>query len=110
MRGANRVRGEVGVTLGGREMLLRPTFGALVAAEGEVGSLFRLLDRAGRGEVQLGEIAALMWHCRSEEAGRCAPGDGEGRAAFEGLLMAEGLLKLLDPYRALLAAVFDAGD
>ena len=101
-RAANRVRGEVGMILAGREMLLRPTFGALVAAEGEVGSLFRLLDRAGRGEVQLGEIAALMWHCRAEEGGE--------RAAFEGLLMAEGLLRLLDPYKALLAAVFDAGD
>lgn len=101
MRVANPVRGEVGLVLAGRDLLLRPTFGALVAAEGEVGSLFGLLDRAGRGDVQLSEIASLMWHCHADE--------GEGREAFEGLLMAEGLLRLLEPYRALLAAVFDAG-
>ena len=83
-------------------MVLRPTFGALVAAEAEIGSLFHLLDRAAKGRVQLAEIAALMWHCRT--------GERQARPMFEQQLLAEGLLQLIGPYKELLAAVFDGGD
>lgn len=99
---ANPLRGEVGLRLGGRETVLRPTFGALVSAEAEVGSLFQLMDRAGAGEVQFSDMAALMWHCRTSEQ--------EDRETFEQHLLAEGLLRLMGPYRELLLAVFDGGN
>jgi hypothetical protein len=60
---ANNARGEASIRVGGAEMLLRPTFVALVAAEGELGSLFALVERAAAGGLTLGEIVALFWHC-----------------------------------------------
>lgn len=97
-RGANALRGEVSLPLAGGALVLRPAFGALVAAEAELGSLFGVLERAGRGDVRLGEMAALFWHCA---------GDGAGpREAFEAALMAAGPARLLGPYRALLASIF----
>jgi hypothetical protein len=43
-------------------LLIRPTFGALVAAEEELGSLFELVERAAAGALRLSEIAALFDH------------------------------------------------
>lgn len=43
-------------------MVLRPSFGALVAAEEELGSLFTLVERAVEGRLKLQEIAALFDH------------------------------------------------
>lgn len=63
---ANGVRGEVGLTLGERDCVLRPTFQALCAAEEELGSLLSLVDRAAEGRIGLGEIAGLFWHCIAE--------------------------------------------
>ena len=99
---ANPLRGEVSLALGEREMVLRPTFGALASAEAEIGSLFQLMERAGSGEVRIAEIVTLLWHCLE-------PGH-EDRPGFEQLLLTEGLLRLLDPYRKLLLAVFDGGN
>jgi hypothetical protein len=66
---ANPVRGEAALLLGGAEVVLRPSFGALVAAEGELGPLFRLVERAAAGELSLAELVALFWHCvRDREA------------------------------------------
>jgi Phage tail tube protein, GTA-gp10 len=59
----NIVRGEASIRVGGAELLLRPSFAALVAAEGELGSLFALVERAAAGRLMLGEIVALFWHC-----------------------------------------------
>lgn len=98
MSEANPVRGEVPLVLDGVEFRLRPSFSALIAAEGEVGSLFRLLERAGAGDVRLAEIGALFWHCL---CGR--PCD---RAGFEARVLAAGPVAMLQPYRALLAAIF----
>lgn len=100
MSSANPVRGEVRLVLGSAAFRLRPTFSALVAAEAEVGSLFRLLERAGTGDVRLSEMGALFWHCLSER--NCE------RAAFEEQVLAAGPAALLTPYRALLAAIFGA--
>lgn len=44
-------------------MVLRPSFAALVAAEGELGPLFALVERAAEGRLGLGEMVALFWHC-----------------------------------------------
>ena len=61
---ANAMRGEAAIHVNGREVLLRPTFAALVRAEEELGSLFALVERAGQGELLLSEIAALFWFCQ----------------------------------------------
>lgn len=63
MSGANPVRGEAALRVGGAELVLRPSFQALVAAEGELGSLFALVEKAAEDGLSLGEIAALFWHC-----------------------------------------------
>ena len=46
----------------GEVLVLRPTFGALVAAEEELGSLFELVERAAEGALKLHQIAALFDH------------------------------------------------
>jgi hypothetical protein len=63
---ANQMRGEASLSCGGTELVLRPSFQALVAAEGELGSLFALVERAAEGRLLLGEVAALFWHCVAE--------------------------------------------
>ena len=95
---ANPLRGEVALVLGEEALLLRPSFSALVAAEAELGSLFRLLERAGEGDTRLADMAGLFWHCLS-------PPQGE-RADFEARLLRAGPSALLRPYRALMAAIF----
>ena len=63
MSGANGARGEAVLKVAGAALTIRPSFGALVAAEGELGSLFALVERAAAGALTLGEMAALFWHC-----------------------------------------------
>lgn len=60
---ANPSRGEAAIRIGDRDHVLRPTFAALVAVEGELGPLLALVDRAAEGQIALGEIATLFWHC-----------------------------------------------
>jgi hypothetical protein len=59
---ANPYRGEAALQVGGETLVLRPSFGALVAAEEELGSLFDLVERAAGGTLKLQEIAALFDH------------------------------------------------
>jgi hypothetical protein len=63
---ANPVRGETALRVNGEALVLRPSFAALVAAEGELGPLFALVDRAAEGRLALQEMVALFWHCRHE--------------------------------------------
>lgn len=63
---ANPVRGEAQVRVAGETLVLRPSFAALVAAEGELGPLFALVERAAAGGLALGELVALFWHCRHD--------------------------------------------
>lgn len=98
MRAANALRGEVALVLDGVEWRLRPSFEALVAAEAELGSLFALIERAGLGDVRLGEMAALFWHCLAER--------DQERKAFEAMLASAGMSVLLGTYRTLLARMF----
>ena len=58
----NPARGEAALTVDGAGVTLRPTFQALVAAEGELGPLFALIERAVAGRLSLAEIATLFWH------------------------------------------------
>jgi hypothetical protein len=71
---ANPVRGEATLCVGGEQLVLRPSFEALVAAETELGSLFALVERAAEGRLTLAETAALFWHCVRD------PSTGSGRA------------------------------
>lgn len=52
--------------VGGQALVLRPSFAALVAAEGELGPLFALVERAADGRLGLSELATLFWHCVEE--------------------------------------------
>lgn len=63
---ANPARGEAELVVGGARLVLRPSFEALCAAEGELGSLFALVERAAEGRLTLAETAALFWHCVRE--------------------------------------------
>lgn len=65
---ANPVRGEAALDVGGAALVLRPSFAALVAAEGELGPLFALVERAAAGQLTLAEMVALFWHCRHDAA------------------------------------------
>ena len=62
MRPANAYRGEASIEVAGEKLLLRPSFGALVAAEEELGSLFELVERAAEGQLRLQQIVALFDH------------------------------------------------
>ena len=59
----NPVRGEASLRVAGEMLVLRPSFAALVAAEGELGPLFALVERAAEARLGLGEMVALFWHC-----------------------------------------------
>lgn len=65
-RSANPVRGEAMILVGGAEILLRPSFAALVAAEQELGPLFGLVERAAEGRLGIGEMAGLFFHCAAD--------------------------------------------
>jgi hypothetical protein len=86
--GANALRGEAELRVGGEILVLRPSFAALVAAEAEVGPLFALVERAADGRMALGELAALFWHCvkdRSPALTREAVGEAVLAAGLAGV-------------------------
>ena len=83
--------------------MLRPSFTALVAAEGELGSLFGVVERAADGQLTLAEIAALFDHLsayRSSAIGR----DQIGQAIVE-----QGLAKTTPLLRILLGQILQGG-
>jgi len=95
---ANPWRGEASIDIGGAPHILRPSFSALVAAEEELGPLFALVERAGSGQLRLGEMAALFWHCL---AGR----DGLSREAVGEAVTRQGLANCARPLRTLLGQI-----
>ena len=62
MTRANPYRGEAMLEVAGEALMLRPTFGALIAAEEELGSLFELVEQAAEGRLRLAQITALFDH------------------------------------------------
>lgn len=78
---ANSARGEAIITIKGRRRRLRPSFAALVQAEEELGPLFALVERAGKGELRLGEMTALFWHCLADRADLVRDDVGEAIAS-----------------------------
>ena len=98
MRPANPYRGEASLIVAGQPQLLRPTFTALVAAEDELGPLFALVERASAGQLKLGEMATLFWHC-------LAPPHGITREEVGEAVAEQGLAACAGPLRALLAQI-----
>lgn len=96
---ANPYRGEASLDVGGEQLLLRPSFAALVAAEEELGSLFELVERAAAGALKLHEIAALFDHlsrARTEAITR----ERIGEAVIE-----KGLAKITPVLKQVLAQI-----
>ena len=94
----NPLRGEAALVVCGITHVLRPTFENLVLAEGELGSLFALVERAAQGTLTLAEMTALLWHC--------LPGESRPeRIAVGQALLAMGLVGATAPVRAVLAQV-----
>jgi len=91
---ANAARGEASLRVRGETLVLRPSFAALVAAEGEVGSLFALVERAAAGRLTLGELVALLWHCLRDPAPMSREDFAEGVTAG-GIAAATPALKML---------------
>lgn len=95
MSSANPYRGEAALEVGGEQLVLRPSFEALVAAEEELGSLFELVEHAAAGMLKLSQIAALFDHL---SRGRAAAITREriGEAVVEkGLTKITPVLKLV---------------
>ena len=96
---ANAARGEASLRLGGTEVVLRPTFSALVAAEEELGPLFALVERAAAGGLRLTEMVALFWHCMADRP------DGLTRERLGEVVAAGGLAHATPVLRVLLSQV-----
>lgn len=96
---ANAARGEAALRVAGERIVLRPSFQALVAAEGELGSLFALVERAVEGRLGLGEMVALFWHCLHG-----APA-GVSREALGEAVIAAGLAEATPVLRVLLGQI-----
>lgn len=102
-RPANPFRGEATLVVAGSPRLLRPSFAALVAAEEELGPLFALVERAGAGQLRLGELTALFWHCLESR-------DGLSRDAVGEAVLSAGLAAASQPLRVLLGQILQGED
>ena len=103
-RRANRLRGEVALTLGGCPHVLRPSFAAIVAIEERLGGMIGLAFKASKGELGVREMAVLIFE--TWEKGRIgAPSEGE----IGEMILDEGLASVAPAVSALLAAVLTGG-
>ena len=99
MSGANPYRGEASLQVAGAAIVLRPSFAALVAAEGELGPLFALVERAAEGRLALGEIAALFDHLSSKRP------EGITREAIGEAIVEHGLAGVTPTLRMVLGQI-----
>lgn len=99
MSAANPARGEAALTVRGEAVTLRPSFAALVAAEGELGPLFALVERAAAGELTLAEMAGLFWHCLVD------PPEGLDREALGEAVVAAGLAQVAPVLKTILRQI-----
>jgi hypothetical protein len=100
---ANPLRGEASIIIAGKTFVLRPSFENLVAAEGELGSLFAVVERAAQGALTLTEITALLWHCLPDA-------DRPDREAVGAAVLGMGLVKATGPVRAVLAQILEGAE
>lgn len=96
---ANPARGEATIRVGGADLVLRPSFAALVAVEQELGPLFALVERAASGALGIGELVVLFWHCLAQRP------DGLTRDAFGEGVAAGGLANATPALRVLLGQI-----
>ncbi len=103
---ANRHRGEVEVTLGGRRYAMRPTFAALCEIEDRTGlGLVELARRFWDGRFGVRELATVLW------AGiRAADDDAPDFEAVGRLVAEQGFQSLAGPVAAFLAGVIGGED
>jgi hypothetical protein len=94
---ANPARGEAALRINGEMLVLRPSFSALVAAEAELGPLFALVERAAAGQLALGEMVTLFWHCLRDP--------GPTREARGAAVAAGGLAQATPVLRVLLGQI-----
>ena len=94
----NPRRGEAGIAIRGEPHVLRPSFTALVAAEDDLGPLFALVERAGSGQLRLGELAGLFWHCLADRGAITREDVGEA-------VLSAGLAACASPLRSLLSQI-----
>jgi hypothetical protein len=97
--GANPHRGEAELVVAGERLVLRPSFSALVAAEGELGPLFALVERAADGGLKLGEVVGLFWHCLRERP------EGLTRERLGAAVVERGLAGVTPALRVLLRQI-----
>ncbi|WP_077228671.1 gene transfer agent family protein [Sphingomonas hengshuiensis] len=96
---ANAARGEAELRIGGAVLVLRPSFQALVAAEGEVGPLFAMVERVAEGRLSLSEMVALFWHCVVELP------DGMTRERFADAVASRGLAANMPALKMLIGQI-----
>jgi hypothetical protein len=96
---ANPYRGEAELRIAGRAYRLRPSFASLVAAEGELGSLLGLVERAANRSLGIDEIAALFWHLID------ARPDDLNREAVGQAIVAQGLAATTPALRLILRQI-----
>ncbi|MGP1283668.1 MAG: gene transfer agent family protein [Parasphingopyxis sp.] len=95
----NPARGEAAIVVAGETLRLRPSFAALVAAEEELGPLFALVERAAGGELRLGELVTLFWHCLDPKP------EGLTRERFGEAVAGQGLAATTPALRSLLQQI-----
>jgi hypothetical protein len=95
----NPARGEASINIGDTTVRLRPSFAALVAAEAEVGPLFCMVERAADGQLSLGDMAALFWHCADPKPATLS------REAMGEAILAGGLAQATPALRQLLTQI-----
>jgi hypothetical protein len=98
MSAPNAERGEAALEVGGETLTIRPSFGALVAAEAEVGPLFALVDRVADGKLSLGDLVALLWHCLVDR-------DRMTREALGEAVLAVGLARVTPVLKAVVQQI-----
>ena len=96
---ANALRGEAELRVGEARLVLRPSFAALVAAEGELGPLFALVERAADGRLGLGELATLFWHLVKDRP------EALTRETIGEALVAQGLAAVTPALRVLIGQI-----
>lgn len=99
MSSANPHRGEANLLVAGETLVLRASFGALAAAEQELGPLFELVERATEGKLKLQEIAVLFDHLSIERAA------GITRERIGQALVEAGLARITPVLRAVLGQI-----
>jgi hypothetical protein len=97
---ANPYRGEASLKVGGESIVIRPSFGALVAAEDELGPLFALVERAAEGRLGIGEMAALFDHLSRK--GRA---EGIDRARIGQAIVEQGLARVSPQLKLVLGQI-----